>query len=87
MKLIQGAIAYGAILFALYGFRDNGFTDSKQEAQVQTVIDRKNASSQRDKKTYYAQLRDARLKAIDPERFGATDPEFAKAYAEKQWVR
>ena len=51
MKLIQGAIAYGAILFALYGFRDNGFTDSKQEAQVQTVIDRKNASSQRDKKT------------------------------------
>jgi len=92
MKLIQGAAAYIAIIFALYGFRDNGFKDSKQEAQVQTVIDRKNASGQKGmdaKKSYYAQLRNQRLQslALESERFGTTDPEFAKTYSEKQWVR
>jgi hypothetical protein len=90
MKLIQGAAAYIAIIFALYGFRDNGFADSKQEAQVDAVIQRKNAAGQKGtdaKKQYYAQLRTQRLRSVDPERFGTTDPEFAKTYSEKQWVR
>ena len=88
---ISALALYLATVGALYGTKDAGL--GKGYYKIQQILNRKAALDEKDvgkKKLLFAKIREARIAAaVKLERYKelASDPEFAKAYGEKQWVR
>ena len=82
---------YVGLVGALYGTKDAGL--GKNYYKIQKILNRKAALEEKDpakKKALFATLRGARLQAAKGvERYKelASDPDFAKSFGEKQWVR
>ena len=82
---------YVGLVGALYGTKDAGL--GKGYYKIQQILNRKGALDEKDavkKKAIFARLRQARLDAAKgTERYKelASDPDFAKSFGEKQWVR
>jgi len=89
-SFFSGLAVYLATIYGFYGYRDNGFKDSKALASMGFIMERKNAAKTKDKKAYYAQIRKARLETMAQRR-----PKWAEdlgtaaqeAYGKAQYVR
>ena len=88
---ISALALYLATVGALYGTKDAGL--GKNYYKIEKILNRKAALDEKDavkKKAIFARIRAERLAAAKgTERYKelASDPEFSKAFGEKQWVR
>jgi len=90
-SIASGLALYLATIYGLYGYRDNGFADSKALDSLGFIMERKNAAKAKDKTAYYAQIRKARLDAMAkrrPKWASELSGESRQAYVSKpQYVR
>ena len=89
-SFFSGLAVYLATIYGFYGYRDNGFKDSKALASMGFIMERKNAAKAKDKTAYYAQIRKARLDAMAkrrPKWASELSGEARQAYGKPQYVR
>lgn len=82
---------YVGLVGALYGTKDAGL--GKGYYKITKILNRKAALDEKDavkKKAIFAKIREGRIataKGIERYKELASDPDFAKSFGEKQWVR